>query len=78
MKRRLIFSRPFTILLSGENFYIAKDESGGFDREKGLLKCLAQENGITKCEIQDLIITAFEENCRLEDLIEREVKERKK
>lgn len=56
---KLIFRDNATILIKDGKRYVAKCEAGDtYDREKGLLVCLAKANGITFNDIQEMLNNA--------------------
>lgn len=58
-KGKLIFRENATILLKDGNQYVSKCQSGDtYDREKGLLLCLAKANGYTYNDICEMLNNA--------------------
>lgn len=48
---KIIFNNPATILFVNGKKYISKAHDEEFDKEKGLLMCLAKANGVTHLQL---------------------------
>lgn len=55
---KIVFNDPATILFVNGKKYVSKAHEEKFDKEKGLLMCLAKANGITHTTLQKLIKSA--------------------
>lgn len=57
-KYKVIFNAPATILFVDGKKYVSKAHDEPFDKEKGLLMCLAKANGISHLDLQRMIKNA--------------------
>ena len=66
-KIKLIFNDNATILILNGKKYVTKcDENDTYDKEKGLLICLANANGYKYNDIQELLNNAIEQTPKVE------------
>lgn len=64
---RVVFEGKTTVLITDKGKYIATCEKGDkFDREKGLLVCLAKANGYSTSDILELLENANEKATKAE------------
>lgn len=64
---RVVFEGKTTVLITDKGKYIATCEKGDkFDREKGLLVCLAKANGYSTSDILELLENANEKTTKAE------------
>ena len=74
--KRVVFEGKTTVLITDKGKYIATCEKGDkFDREKGLLVCLAKANGYSTSDILELLENANEKATKAE---REKAKQRKK
>ena len=59
-KPKVIFNPPATILFINGKKYVSKAHEENFDKEKGLLMCLAKANGYSHLDIKKMIKNAKE------------------
>lgn len=52
---KVIYSMPATILFVGNKKFVSKAHLEDFDKEKGLLMCLAKANGISHLKLKKMI-----------------------
>lgn len=65
-KVELIYRNPATILIVGKRKYVSKAHDEEFDKEKGLLMCLAKYFGITHLQLKRLIKIAKDQTPKSE------------
>lgn len=66
-KIELIYRKPATILIVGKRKFVSKAHDEEFDKEKGLLMCLAKYFGITHLQLKRLMKTAKDQTPKSED-----------
>lgn len=72
---KVIFSGKATVLIKDGKKYVSKCKDGdAYDKEKGLLLCLAQANGISYRDLQEMIAGAKDCNKAQVREVEREAK----
>lgn len=58
---KVIYNKPATILYANGKKYISKAHCEDFDKEKGLLMCLAKASGFTHTQIKRIIANACDQ-----------------
>lgn len=63
---KVVYNMPATILFVGNEKYVSKAHLEDFDKEKGLLMCLAKANGISHLQLKRMIKNAEDQREKVE------------